>query len=287
MTFGNRAQRGHGIKLLHWNKGPSFLQNKHNDIETIIGGHTPHILGLSEANLKSNHNLALVQHPDYELHTCPTINNPSLGISRIVVYSHNSLVVKRRHDLEDDRISAIWLEAGLPRQKKIVICQAYREWKYLGQADNSSATVQAQLERWLTFLEKWEQALLEGKEVIVMMDANLDFCKWTRDDLPPNDSTLRLQPLIEQLFSRIFPHGVAQLVSVPTRAWPGQPDAGLDHLYTNKTEKLSEVYTEFTGGSDHKIIKVTRYSKSMKKKMLGMSERGCSRTSMMLNFAKQ
>ena len=37
--------------------------------------------------------------------------------------------------LEDDRISAIWIEAGLPRQKKIVICQAYREWKYLGQED--------------------------------------------------------------------------------------------------------------------------------------------------------
>ena len=46
MTYGNRAQRGHGIKLLHWNKGPSFLQNKHQELETIIGGHTPHVLGL-------------------------------------------------------------------------------------------------------------------------------------------------------------------------------------------------------------------------------------------------
>ena len=49
MTNGNRAQRGHGITILHWNKGPSFLHNKHNYIETIIGGHKPHILGLSEA----------------------------------------------------------------------------------------------------------------------------------------------------------------------------------------------------------------------------------------------
>ena len=67
-------------------------------------------------------------------------------------------------------------------------------------------------------MEKWELALQEGKEVIVMMDANLDFLKWTRDDLPATDSTTRLKPLIDQLFSRIFPHGVAQLVHVPTWA---------------------------------------------------------------------
>ena len=41
--------------------------------------------------------------------------------------------------------------------------------------------------------------------------------------------------------------------------------AGLDHLYSNKPDKLSNVYTEFTGGSYHKLIKVTRYSKSMRR----------------------
>ena len=265
MTYGNRAQRGHGIKIMHWNKGPSFLQNKHDEIATIIGGHKPHVLGLSEANLKRDHDLTLVQHEDYNLHTCPSIDNPQLNISRVVVYTHKSVVVKRRHDLEDSTVSAIWLEAGLPRQKKILICHAYREWRYLGQGDDSSSTVTAQLSRWCTLLNMWEQALLEGKEVILMMDANLDFCKWTRTDLPASDSTRRLKPLIELLFTKIFPHGVSQLVTVPTRSWPGQPDAGLDHLYSNKPQKLSDVYAEFSGGSDHKLIRVTRYAKCMKK----------------------
>ena len=98
-----------------------------------------------------------------------------------------------------------------------------------------------------------------------MMDANLDILKWTRDDLPPNDMTVCLKTLIDQLFYRILPHEVSQLVSVSTRAWPGQPQAGLDHLYSNKPDKLSSVYTEFTGGSDHKLIKVTRFSKSLKR----------------------
>ena len=54
-----------------------------------------------------------------------------------------------------------------------------------------------------------------------------------------------------------------KLVTVPTRSWPGTEDAGLDHLYTNQPEKLSNVITEFTGGSDHKLLRVTRYSKSL------------------------
>ena len=54
------------------------------------------------------------------------------------------------------------------------------------------------------------------------------------------------------------------MVNTPTRAWPGQPQSGLDHLYTNYPSKLSEVYTEYTGGSDHKLVKVTRFAKSMK-----------------------
>ena len=55
------------------------------------------------------------------------------------------------------------------------------------------------------------------------------------------------------------------MVNTPTRAWPGQPQSGLDHLYTNYPSKLSEVYTVYTGGSDHKLVKVTRFAKSIKK----------------------
>ena len=105
--------------------------------------------------------------------------------------------MKRRVDLEDKRISAIWLEVGLPHKKKILVCQA----------DQSSSAIGAQLERWSVFLAMWEQALVEGKEVIVMMDANLDFLKWTNRNLPPSDNTAKLRPLIDLLFENIrFPH---------------------------------------------------------------------------------
>ena len=94
----------------------------------------------------------------------------------------------------------------------------------------------------------------------------MDFLKWTRTDLSSTDSTMRLKPLTEELFSRIIPHGVSQLVKEATRIWPGQTDSGLDHIYSNKPERCSAIYLELTGGSDHKLLKFTRFAKSFTRK---------------------
>ena len=161
---GNRGQRGRGIKLVAWNKGSALLHNKHEEVEAILAGHEPHILGLSEANLRSSADLSQVQHDEYQLHTAPTMSNPALGISRVVVYTHSSLVVKRRPDLEDETLSAIWLEVGMPRKRKILVANIYREWKFMNQGGSSeSGTVDAQLGRWCLFLTKWEKAISEGQ----------------------------------------------------------------------------------------------------------------------------
>ena len=194
------------------------------------------------------------------------MDNPDLGMARVAVYTHNVLRVKRRHDLEDDTIAAVWLECGLPNQRGILVCVGYRQWRLLGQPDNTSATVTEQLSRWLVFLEKWETALQEDKEVIVTLDANIDFLTWRMDEssLPNQHSSVRLKSLIDALFDRIFPLGVTQLVRGATRIERGQPRTGLDHLYSNKPDKLSSVQTYFTGMSDHKLLKFTRFTKSLK-----------------------
>jgi hypothetical protein len=204
-TYGNKRQ--HGIKILHCNKGSSHLENKRNEIETLIDKYHPHILGLSEANLHSHHDENNVQFPDYTLHTCPTINKPLLEVSRVVVYTHNSLVVKLRPDLMNDSISSIWVEICLPRKRKILVCNLYREWQYLGQKDSSSQSIAAQLVRWDAFLQQWEKAINEDKEVIVTGDVNIDSFKWCRDGLPSSDSTVKLRPLIDLLFVSNFDTG--------------------------------------------------------------------------------
>ena len=131
------------------------------------------------------------------------------------------------------------------------------------QLDKSSHSIPAQLERWSAFLGQWEKAIGEDKEVIVTGDINLNSLKWMRDNVPATGFVQKLKSLIDLLFEKIIPHGIAQLVTVPTRSWPGQKDRCLDHVYTNKPEKLSDIAVHRIGGSDHKVVCFTRYAKSM------------------------
>ena len=87
------------------------------------------------------------------------------------------------------------------------------------------------------------------------------------------DSIQKLRPLIDLLFEKIIPHGVSQHVAVATHSWPGQQDSCLDHLYTNKPDKLSEVAAHVNGGSDHRVLYVVRYAKSMKKSVRYIKKR--------------
>ena len=94
------------------------------------------------------------------------------------------------------------------------------------------------------FLDKWEIALSEVKEFIVALDANIDQLTWRMSN-PPNNSSIKLKSLIDDLFTKIIPLGVSQLVKGPTRFEKGQPRAGLDHVYTNKVEKISDGWNIF------------------------------------------
>ena len=261
-TYGNRNNKG--IKLCHWNAGSAHLENKTSEIEKLVADYNPHILGISEANLYKKHSIDNCKIADYDLITSNTINNKALQISRVVVYKHTSLVAKIRDDLMSDRFSSIWLEVGFPGKAKILVCNIYRDWQYLGQSDHSSHGISEQLARWILFLEQWEEALDTGKECIVMGDFNLDFLKFNSSELQSNGQGYRLKPLEEELFSRVVPHGVKQCVVGPTRQGAvGQADSGLDHFWTNTPGKMSQIYTKFNG-SDHKAIFGVRYCKMIR-----------------------
>ena len=221
-----------------------------------IAKYKPDILGLGEANFKAGHNIVDCQQDGFTLH---------LGVARVAAYTRDGLVVKRRRDLEGGRVCTLWLQVGLPNKPAALVMFGYRQWQLPGQVEGSGS-VPAQLERWLVILEQWERALGEKRETICMMDANIDFLTWTNEDLPSQHSSSKLRPLTQALFTRILPHGVSQLVICATRAERGVPVTGLDHLYTNRPEKLSEVSAEFTGMSDHKIVTVRKFSKDMKRR---------------------
>ena len=256
---GNRQNRG--IKLAHWNAGSAYLHNKIHEIEQAVSETHPHVLGISEANLKSDHDIQSVQLEEYELITSKTIQNDQLLISRIVCYKHQSMVGKVRDDLMSDQFSSIWLELGLPGKRKFLICQLYREWRYMGQVNRGqqSNTIQEQMRRWVIFLDQWDRALATGKEVIVLGDCNIDHLKFSKAGA--------LQPLVDAMLERIYPHGVVQCVQGVTHSWPGQNPSGLDHVYTNAPEKLSPVQVKFCGSSDHRFILATKYASNIRQKI--------------------
>ena len=85
-------------------------------IEQVVSENHPHLLGISESNLKNEHDLQNVQLQDYDLVTSKTFNNEHLLISRVVCYKHHSLVGK-------SEMISIWLEFGLPSKIKFLVCR--------------------------------------------------------------------------------------------------------------------------------------------------------------------
>ena len=143
----NGNKRRNGIQMAHINLGSGYLVNQINSIETIIGGYKPHILGISENSFKKSHDKVDANIEDYTTYFSKTLENENLNVSRITVFTQKDLVVKERSDLMNDTFSSVWLEIGLPRKKKILVCNLYRDWQYLGQESDESLSTAAQLGR--------------------------------------------------------------------------------------------------------------------------------------------
>ena len=246
-----------------------------DDIRTLVEKNKPMIFGLGEANITADQDLKDVQLPDYNLHLPTSIKDPNQRIARVAVYTHKKLVFKRREDLEDQETQSIFLEGGLANQKKTVWLMAYRQWRLVSVSGPGqraigvpgTETIAAQGERWGKILASWRKVLQEGKEVVSMMDSNLDHTTWMKEvnSLPRHSTSVTHRELIDKLFTEVFSKGVVNMVADPT--WHrAQLKVGLDQVCSNKPEKLSSVETIWTGLSDHALLKTHRWSRTVPSK---------------------
>ena len=218
------------------------------------------MLGVSEANLHQHTDLTAVQLPGYRLLTAATMANPRLRMSRVVVYLGEGVVGKVREDLMSEEFSSIWIELSVPgSSKKILVSNIYRDHQWMHQgSDKTSKSDEAVMTRWCTYLDQWRRALESGAEVHSLGDFNLDSSKLHSSSLG------RQQPLVEALLRQVVPLGVVQCA--PGGTWTpqgrqrGHP-AGLDHHWSNRPDRLTDIQALAIGSSDHKLISAVINSK--------------------------
>lgn len=115
-----------GLKNIHLNI--RTLGNKMAELKHIAKEHSPHILGVSECELRKlngQFNEQKLKVPGYNLLFPKSWD--LFGFARRVVYVKNSLEYQQIHDLEDDLVQSIWLRGGYKAGKKIYFCHFYRE----------------------------------------------------------------------------------------------------------------------------------------------------------------
>ena len=255
-TNGN-IQRKKGILNMHLNI--RSLKHKVYEVKNIIKEHSPHLIGLSECELKrDNIDEKCLKIPGYDI-LFPTSWSKH-GFARVVVYVRKTFKYEQIMELQDDRVQSVWIRGGQYNSKNIFFCHGYRE-HLTGQGLAAQQTYLG------TFLGQWEAATQYGgstepNETHICGDMNIDVYqgKWLRSDY----SLLSLSRLVksacdinnfhqlEQDITRVQFNSVSNITKISC----------IDHIYTNAKFRCSTSQVISFGDSDHDLISYTRFSKN-------------------------
>ena len=258
--MGNRQQQSKGkqtgYNLAHWNKGNANFHNKLHDVLHIINTHNPHIFSISEANIHTNIDTSTYQLNNYSIET--TSMAQITGISRQALLIKNNINYTRRHDLENNLTSTIWVEIHTPNKKSILVMGGYRQWQLQRthpQQLNSHTSTQQQA-RWQIILTQWTLALQENKHTIVLMDDNIDTIHNNT-----HNTRYSIQQLKTAFLAHTQDHGTFIENTKPTRHMFNTTPSCIDHITTNCPTLMHNTTTHITGASDHCILTTTYSTK--------------------------
>ena len=247
-----------GIKNIHVNV--RSICNKMGEIRLLAHKEKPHILGISEAELRNGaHNLSDLKLPGYTLLLPKSWS--LYGKARVVVYVKETLEFEQLLEIENKDVQSIWVKAGFKNSSKIYFSHQYRE--HTNTLGNSIAAQRSTLKKQL---EQWEDALEHqnqdgNNEVHIMGDMNLDSYKgrW----LDPGYSLVTLARMVVDCCNN---NNFTQMVDKITRAQYNSIKnltnvSCIDHLYCNMKHRISPVTILPFGASDHDALSYVRYSK--------------------------
>ena len=252
-TNGNGSQKIKGIKNMHLNI--RSLSNKVFEVKRIVDLHKPHILGISECELRKKNNFydeAKLKVPGYNILFPKSWNIH--GFARVIIYVKKSLEYEQLNCIEDDLFQSIWLRGGVKKGKRIFFCHYYRE--HTSTVGNSISSQKQSLKK---FLSQWEVATTldssnEANKIHISGDMNLDSLndKW----LNPKYYLFSLSTLVEETCNL---NHFYQLVKQPTRVQfdsvkNSTSVSCIDHVYSNARFRCSKVDVLPFGNSDHDLI---------------------------------
>ena len=188
------------------------------------------ILVMNETFWDATTPLQLLSIPGFDLFRRDRVGKAGGGIA---IYVNEVLIVKRRSDLEDKEIEAVWLElCPFKSKRKLILGGIYRP-------PNSVKIFDSKLGM------NFENVSLLNLETIIVGDFNIDYLS--------ND--YNSHRLVKTLKSLSF----TQLVASVTRPVSGKC---LDHIWSNKPQFLHKVSTIDISISDHLPIQCLLLFKS-------------------------
>merc|ERR1712240_391568 len=121
----------------------------------------------------------------------------------------------------------------------------------------NSNSIQNQTDRWEKVLSKWENAIKEKKEVIVLTDDNMDL---NNDNYNNNYKIVTIRERTTQFLSD---NNITTHNKDPTFYIKQTPSSYIDHIYSNCPKKLTHITTINNGQSDHAMITAIYHTKAL------------------------
>lgn len=224
-----------GLRFGTWNIN-RLTSSKFDQIKLFLLGkdNRPQIdiLTLNETFLKPNVPDSLFSVPGFSIYRRDRNGRTGGGV---LIYVNNALNHRRRTDLEDSELEVIWLDVCPFKSKRsLLFAGVYRPPSYSQEMDQK-------LERNI------ESAYFLNKELIMTGDFNVNFIE---------NQKFKKHRLIRSILSMNF----KQLVESTTRPIS---NSCLDHVYSNRPERIRNTITYNSGLSDHIPVLCIRLYKNI------------------------
>ena len=242
-------------KIIIWNKGNGCFAAKKDELETIIQKHSPIIFGLMEANMAVDEFEPALQVQGYSLERD---NLSKEGIrTRTAVYVSDQITYTRRLDLEIPNTPLIWLEVKAKLTKSWLICIGYRQWRRLNENKKISENMTNQQARFAEWTKSWTLAQLEGKDMIITGDLNIDVMPWVNPQFIVTPYQASKATLLKLLKTTANILNLDLIKTAPTRYQGSDAPSILDIVLTNCPLQIPPPLL-LDSTSDHKIVLIQK-----------------------------